>query len=188
MADRTPLTPEERQEVMAQDVPAPVRLAAYMPAGRAFHEFHRVETALAHMHELGLLPLELYQRILDHRLSYRYYAPVATAPDVIKALSEAKNPTPLLAMISQTVGARKLGERVLPIRREDVPGMDTRTMEELIQEPLVKKRLSFDAGLEIVRQLAKRRAAAGLGQEAEVEKLLAAARTLEEQLRTLGVV
>ena len=188
MAERAPLTPEERQEVMAQDVPAPVRLAAYMPAGRAFQEFHRVETALAHMHELGLLPLELYERILDHRLSYRYYAPVATAPDVVRALAEAKNPTPLLAMISQTVGAKKLGDRILPIRREDVPGMDTRSLEELIQEPLVKKRLSFEAGLEIVRQLAKRRAKTGQDQDEEVERLLAAARALEEKLRTLGVL
>lgn len=177
-----PVTPDELVEVMAREVPADLRLAGRMP-GKTFKRFHDTEQTWTAMLEMGLIDDRLYKKALDSRFSFKVHLPARAAGDYIKGVAEAKNPTPMLAMVSQAVGAKRIGNDVVPIRREDVPGMDSRELMEVIKEPLVRKELSFEGGMEILEVLATKHVQEGAVEDDEMKEFLDAARHFKRMMK-----
>lgn len=178
------VTPEEVMEVMAREAPVDLRLATRMPNG-AYKRFHDTEATWTDMHERGLVDKELYSKLLNGRHSFKQTLPAAAASDFVRMVGEAKNPTPYLAMVSQAAGAKKIGNDLVAIRREDIPGMDSRELSEIINEPLVREELSFEGGMQLLEVMAAKKVAEGDMDNEELKLLLRTAKAFQSQVRRL---
>lgn len=189
MAGPQPIVTEtELMEAMAREMPPDVRMAVRMP-GEHFKSFHRTELMWTMALEEGKIGEALYNRIMGKgeggRASFKYNAPAMALPDYVKAIAEAKNATPLLAPVSQAVGAKVVGDKVVPIRREDVPGMDARTVTEIMQESLVRKDISFQSGIEIAEMLAAKKVTEGTIDDEEAKEVIELSRKFGKVLNKL---
>jgi hypothetical protein len=91
-------------------------------------------------------------------------------------------------MVSQSVGAKRVGKQLVSLRRADVPGMDARSIKQLIEEPQLREELSFDGGLELLEHLANRLRSEGAADDEETRSLVAAARHFRSQLARLDIL
>lgn len=178
-----PPTPEEMQEVMARDVAQDIRLAARLQ-GKS-KRFHDAEQLSAFFYEVGLIDYDLYKKITSSRWGFKNMLPAQAAMDYIKAVSESKNPTPLLAMVSQTVGAKKIGNEVVPIRREDIPGLASKDLIKLIRDPVVRRDLTFEGGMEILEVVASKKMAEGSIDQEAMQAFVDASKAFRKALQSL---
>lgn len=174
-----PLTPAEIAELQARDVPSDIRLAARM--GPDYRTFHDDEQIMASLLEDGFIDEELYALVEQSRFGYKNYLPAHAAPDFVRTVSEVQNSAPILTMVSQTVGGHRVGDVAVPYRRQDIAGMDSRSIKELIKEQLVRGEISFAEGMDLIDQFAAKREQEGETDAEEADKL----RTLARQWKRM---
>ncbi len=178
-------TPQEAAEAMARDVSPEMRIGAMLQSH--YGKFHDVEATLTHMFEIGYLSGPVYAAVMASRFSFRQSHPARAMPDFMRVLGEVRNAGPLLQMVSQSVGARRIGQKVVPIRRKDVPGMDARSVFDVINEPLVREELSFGEGMAIIRELATKMGAEGDVDEEDMEEVRQGFSAFHKALDLLGL-
>lgn len=180
------VTPDEILEALAHDMPPDMRLAGRLP-GDYYRTFHRTEMIWTHMLELGLISSAVYESVMGARLSFKFNLPAMAAPDYIKFVATSSNPAPLLALVSQSVGAKKLGDSTVPIRREDVMGMDPRTIQDLMQERLVRQELSLEGALAAAEIVISKQVEEGSLDDEDAKDLVRGARQFRQVIdRLLG--
>lgn len=162
------VTPEQLQEVLAHQMPPDLRLAARMP--KTFSKFHNLDAIVHHMYEKGWISKETFEGTQNSRFSYKQKMPAEAAQDYIEGVMGAKNPAPVMAMVSQAAGARRRGDKVEPILRSEVPGMDPRSIQQVINDPLVTEELSLSAGMEFMQIMAAKMANEGEIEDEDVKE------------------
>lgn len=177
-------TPDEQAELFARETPSDIRLAARMP-GKAYTEFHTIDQTWAFMLERGLITQEVYEDVQQGRFSYKQKIPAAAAPDYIEKVGQAKNSVPLLAMVSQAAGYRRKGDQLEAILRQEVPGLDPRSIVEHIMDPLVQDQISLRGGLEMLQVAAKKKVEVGEWEDDEAKKFVELSRKFAPLLEQL---
>jgi hypothetical protein len=88
-------------------------------------------------------------------------------------------------LVSQSVGAKKLGDSTVPIRREDVLGMDPRTIQELMEERLVRQEMSLDGALAAAELVISKQVDEGSLDDDDAKDLVRSARQFKRVIERL---
>lgn len=180
-----PIEKDEITEVLAHYQPSDVKLGSRL--GPLFPIFTDVERVLTSMVENGWIDSALYGRVIDSRFSFKQTLPDMAMSTILKGVSESKNANVFLSMWSTAAGAKRIGDKIVPVMKSDIPGMDAREMHELINERLMREEVSFKDGMDVVKAIIERAKVRGEMDDEEAKEFITAASTVQRHLSKIGV-